>query len=75
MAIYCASCKPGYKPTFLAPNLQKVISICTEIENCDLEKDQKYFNFCSQCKTGYVFEFLENKDYEINIQKCIPHSG
>ncbi len=36
LAIYCASCEPGYSPNYLAPNVDKVITSCTKIDNCDL---------------------------------------
>jgi hypothetical protein len=43
---FCASCKPGYRPTFLSTTFNHIPTKCTLIENC-IGKD--WFNSCSKC--------------------------
>lgn len=41
---FCATCKPGYKPTFLSETFNHIPTKCTLIENCI---GREWFNYCS----------------------------
>ena len=65
LALYCAACKPKFRATELSFAHPFVKVQCEEIENC---LASEWFNYCSKCDSGHVFEWTEAK---INYDKCI----
>ncbi len=68
LAIYCGACKPMFKATQMSSTYPFIQVGCTPIEFC---QDSTWFNNCSVCLTGYVFEWT---DTLINYDNCIPNS-
>ena len=65
LALYCSACKPKFKATELSFTHPFVKVKCELIDNC---LSSEWFNYCSKCENGYVFEWTESK---INYDKCI----
>ncbi len=65
LAIYCGACKPMYRPDPLSFVYNFVKIRCSPIENC---LKSSWFNVCSECQTGYVYEWREDS---IDYAKCV----
>lgn len=54
---FCVACQPGFKPTFMNPLLNHIVTQCTPISNCSALPGDfgQVFNICGQCNSGFVF--------------------
>lgn len=88
--IKCVACKPSYKPIeFDSGTIQIISSIntidgifiskCEKIQNCDLDEGYEWYNSCSQCAQGYLWEYnplsrrIINSIEEIDYTSCIKN--
>jgi len=57
LSIYCTACSPGFKisGSYTTYKLPFMIFDCVAIANC--ASGGTWVNFCSQCQTGYVYEY------------------
>jgi hypothetical protein len=52
LSVFCAACKPGYKPTYDAAT--DIITECQPIPNCNLNSlENTIFNKCKVCLADY----------------------
>ena len=67
----CLACKPGFAPTFVADNVNKVINTCTLITNCDTsnEANNTWMNSCQKCMDGHTWE-LDPNSFLPNFSIC-----
>ena len=55
-ALFCASCKPGYKAEYF-DNHENIVRNCSKIDNCS---DAGYaMNACETCTDGYLHEYSQ----------------
>jgi hypothetical protein len=67
--LQCLACPPGFKATYDTTN-KEYISSCTKIENCDTSYGFQWFNACSKCTGGFLFEYNDTNNV-VNYDKCI----
>ena len=74
IAVFCTSCKTGYKKTIsrdiLGNEIEDFTGECKKIENCD---GLLWFNSCSKCKEGYIWKYDINKG--VDYSTCIEFEG
>ncbi|MCP5019836.1 MAG: hypothetical protein GY938_31800 [Ketobacter sp.] len=66
--IYCLACKPGYSRSFTSGFL---VTGCHAIANCNMNAQQSWFNHCSECNSGFVWSYSNNK---VQFDQCLLHS-
>ncbi len=71
IATFCGACKPGYAPTYMHADLKHIVVSCTSIDHCS-KTDQKYFNRCSQCESGYTLKYDTDT---IDYVTCVKHKS
>ena len=60
--MFCAACKPGYKPSYQGIHTYQ----CERIDNC--QEKGEWFNACSACYPGYRYYHDTTK---INFDQCV----
>ena len=66
----CLSCLPGFKATYDSTNADYVTQ-CDKIENCDTAYGLQWFNACSKCTGGFIYNYDKTKK-TIIYDNCIP---
>lgn len=81
IAVYCAACKPGFKPTYTnyvkfnfqnPPTIQTheyLINSCDAITACE---SSVWFNYCSQCDPDHSYLYDVEKGVQYNV--CVLYS-
>ena len=72
IAVYCAGCKPSFKPTYAIIDNKEheyIISSCDAISNCE---SSVWFNYCSQCDPEYSYLYDTIKGVQYN--QCIQYT-
>lgn len=65
----CLSCPPGFAATYDSTE-KDYITACEKIENCDTSYGFQWFNACSKCTGGFLYEFNDTNNV-VNYDKCI----
>lgn len=71
-SLFCAACKPGYKPDAIGDGAisgdanGKLIRNCTAIPNCNVSftNGDLFFNGCPKCADGYAWDYTVNNDVD-----------
>lgn len=71
-ALFCGSCKPGYKADYFN-NKKNIVRYCTAIDNC--QTGGSWFNACEQCATGYKHRYTDADGIIYNECVAIPASN
>ena len=64
----CLACLPGFKATY-DPTNKDYVTNCEKVENCDTSYGFQWFNACSRCTGGFIFEFDDTSN-TIQYDKC-----
>ena len=73
-AILCIACLPGKTATPLAADTTNFVSACSadDITNCTTAAGKEWFNACSQCNSGSVYEYDNTNG--IQYDSCVTHA-
>lgn len=72
IATFCVSCEPAWRPLkgidSTGLQINYYVGQCEEISNC---KFSDWFNNCSECNNGYVYQFISGKG--VMYDQCINY--